>query len=1285
MNSIADFGAALASLKARSGFSLSQLAGATATRPGAGGLGRSTLNGYFKGRHLPQQGVVREFRLLLRELGVEDSARLAEWWATVERLRRRSCDSSPTAGNPYQGLRSFDVGDAARFFGRQALTARLVQAVETGAGSGRPVVVVGPSGSGKSSLLRAGLLTGAAEDRWRHVVMTPGGAPLDELAARFAAWTRHAPESALAGLRVRPSAFGNLVRGGHDAEPSARRCLLVVDQLEQLFVGEVEEAERRAFFAAVWSVAQTGAVVLGLRADFYGHVLRYPAPAAAVQADQVVVPPMSEPELRAVIVEPARTAGFDVDDGLVELLLRDLSPNSAPELGIAHEQGALPLLSHALRVTFEVAMARDERSLGIDAYRSTGGMRRAIADTAESIYRELDHDARCVARQVLLRMVHVDDGAVDTRRVVDRQELAGQRPDAEAEAIDDVLEAFIKQRLLTAHDSTMQISHDALLRAWPRLSGWLDDDRVGRRVHRRLTLAARYWRDNGATDDDLYQGATLDTALCWAAESDHQAALNPLERDFLTAGVRRKDAEQAASRRRVRLKYQFVSAALVMVVIAAAAVLYARRTWEDTEHQARLTRSRDMAAKSVRLRQSDTSLAAELAAAAYRTAPTVEARSALLDSSALPIAARHRGRGGSTNVLAATKTLIATGAKNGAVALSHVRPRTPVGPVLDLGSRVVAVAISDDDRLLTAVAEDGTARLWNIGAPDEPVEVARLAGPSGAVASAAFSPDGRLLAIGGGDAVTRVWDTADTTRHLTLSGPGGAITGVAFAPGGRTLAVGSRDRTVHLYDLAAPDRSPPVRLRGPEGAVFSVAFGPDGRTLAAATSADRAVYLWDVADPAAPVPLGTLTGPESWVDYVDFSPDGSRVVAGSSDQKLWEWDVRTRAVAGVYPHPGVAHMVRYLDEHTVLTLTEDGMMRTWTVPGPSVGGFGDTVFTVEFTRTGQYAVVGTGGRGNQVHALDMSAPDLPVRLEAPFARADVPGRFRGRVALDDENHLLAAGTDDGTIELWSVGTPAGRTPAHRIADAATAGRSHVTGLDFRPRGADLAVATADGVVTLLNVADHRNPRQSAVVRESGSALNEVRFSPDGALMATGSDDGNAYLYAVGDPSGPRLLAALPAGDAATSVAFDAGSTTLAVASAAHDNVQLWDIRTPTTPARVAQPLAGPVADIYRIAFNPARDQLAIGSVDGTIGFWDVRDPAEPEHKATVTAAGGAVMSIGYSPDGGVIAAGTRDANIRVWRTDPESTIRWICDTTGEHITEGEWEQLLPRTTYTPAC
>lgn len=387
--------------------------------------------------------------------------------------------------------------------------------------------------------------------------------------------------------------------------------------------------------------------------------MQYPQLADLLQRAQVIVEPMTEAQLREVIVEPACSAGLELENGLVELLLHDTA------------RGTLPLLSHTLQTIVELARQDDPRAatIGVAHYRAAGGVQGAIAKTADIAYESLTAAKQTVARHLFLRLVKIDDSTADTRRRVTFDELLDGRSDVQADDWTDVLDVFIKRRLLTADAQTVEISHEALLVAWPRLKSWVADDRVGHHIHGRLTTAARAWRDDGRPLESLYRGGVLATALEWAGEPGSHEAPNPLEREFLAASVDDQSARSAAERRRIRRGYQLVSVLMVLVLIAAGAGLYARQVTASADREARLALSRQTATKADQLREKDPALAAQLALASYAAAPTPEARSALLDSSAHPMPRRMRAIGGTTTVMASAGALIAVGTDTGRVQL----------------------------------------------------------------------------------------------------------------------------------------------------------------------------------------------------------------------------------------------------------------------------------------------------------------------------------------------------------------------------------------------------------------------------------------------------------------------------------------------------------------------------------------------------------------------------------------------------------------------------------------
>ena len=446
-------------------------------------------------------------------------------------------DDDPNACPPYKGLVAFEPEDRALFFGREELVAELVAR----AARSRFVAVVGASGSGKSSIVRAGVLPALREDGRSagdprpSLVMTPGARPLAELASGLSRSLGCSTSDALDRLIADPGALATLA---HERLGRDERLVLVVDQLEELFTQTRDEAERRQFVTAITRAASEpdGAVtvLVAVRADFYGHSSAYPELAAALDEGSTLLCPMEPDEIRAAVDRPAQLAGLHVEPGLTELIVRD----------VGDEPGALPLLSHALLETWK---RRERRTLTVAGYREAGGARGAIAQTAESVYQQLDPAEQLRARLVFLRLTQVGDGTEDTRRRVDRDELVAAKDGPEA---DRVLRRLADARLVTLDENTAEVAHEALIREWPRLQAWLDEDRAGRQLHRHLTHAAHDWDALGREPSELYRGPRLATTSAWLARDDNANAINALEADFVAASAARERSERAEARHR---------------------------------------------------------------------------------------------------------------------------------------------------------------------------------------------------------------------------------------------------------------------------------------------------------------------------------------------------------------------------------------------------------------------------------------------------------------------------------------------------------------------------------------------------------------------------------------------------------------------------------------------------------------------------------------------------------------------------------------------------------------
>ena len=480
----------------------------------------------------------------------EVAARLLELAAAVRR------EDAPAAGlPPYKGLYYFDEADAEWFFGREELTETLVNHVHTGLESKqRFLAVVGASGSGKSSAVRAGLISTL---RWRQpssgwpvYVITPTAHPLDTLAAGLQGEVRRGTtlRKFVDELVLRPQALNSAFKRIAE-ETGAAHALLVVDQFEELFTLCRSEAEQAAFVENLLTAALqpdgVAIVIIVLRADFYAHCARFDLLRQALSKHQEYIGPMTTIELRRAIEEPAQRGHWELEQGLVELLLHDVGADP----GHAPEPGALPLLSHALLATWQ---RRRGHRLTLSGYTASGGIRGAIAETAEAVFHDqLEPEQRVIARQIFLRLTELGDDSTtaDTRRRVSFEELA-PRPE-DREQVHEVLMTLADARLITTDQEAAEVAHEALIREWPTLRNWIHENREGLRLHRHLTEAAQEWESLGRDPGGLYRGARLAQALEWS--NYHRDDLNILETSFLEASQaleNQEAAEREAQRQR---------------------------------------------------------------------------------------------------------------------------------------------------------------------------------------------------------------------------------------------------------------------------------------------------------------------------------------------------------------------------------------------------------------------------------------------------------------------------------------------------------------------------------------------------------------------------------------------------------------------------------------------------------------------------------------------------------------------------------------------------------------
>lgn len=1197
---------------------------------------------------------------------VEDPAAIDAIAAAVEGRSVAAAHAFEVDGDicPYRGLDPFEEEHAAFFCGRDAFVDRLHAKVL----ASRLVTLVGSSGCGKSSIVRAGVVPRLRRSRppdvtWDVVSFTPGSAPYRRLARELVRWLE--PDARPTDVALRSDELGRRLELGEvrlDAfveeglrTSGADRLLLVVDQFEELFT-QAPSAVRPSFVASLLGQLRNAPVtgVLTMRADFYGLAIDVDRGLSdLMQAGIVNVGRLRRDELREAVEKPARLVGLSFESPLfVEKLLDD----------VGDEPGNLPLLEYAL---LELWRGREHRKLLEKTYAGVRGVTGAIAARAEAELAKLSESDQGRVRRVMTRLVHTSPTRSGLENTRQRASLVDLGDDAR-----DIVTAFSQPgvRLLvtgkddSGHD-TVEVAHEALIGAWARLKQWLAEDVELRLWRQRLEPSLDYWERDPAS---VLRGLALAEAEKWLTE--READLVAREIQFVRASLAQRDREAADAEERrdreIRTQRRWAivaSAGACVVALLAAAALYGYAASTRAMHAAQ---SRELAAAAMSQLAADPELSLALARHGRAVAATLEANTAVRQAVATLRASHVRtilgnphGGGVRSAAFSPDGVVLVTACEDGGVRtwnaasgafLGELLPRikgiayaaafdragvrivtahedgtalvwdaatrSPIAVLRGHAKKVRTATFSDDGARVVTGSEDGTARVWDAANGRDLAIVARH---DKAVRAAAFSRDGRFVVTASDDGTARVWDASVSKPPLATLLHGDAVNAVAFGADNLRVATGSVDGSARIWDWASGACMKEFRAGD---RIRTVAFGRDATWIATA-GVGRVVRIWSTM-PARPCdgrspepPLIELRGHRGEIHSASFDRDGARIVTASGDgsARVWDMEVSPGPLAFRAGDASLKSVAFAPPGDRFVTASDDGTARIW-----KLGDVGSPA-----------AVLGPAAVDE-----DRSASVSPASHGAAPPIEPHRGTVTSAAFAPDGSRVLTAGFD-ARVLLWDLarGVPSRTVGVH---DAVAYGAG------FSPRGERVVVATGDGKARVWDLA---TDAPVAVLEGHEGRVLSASFSADGEQVVTSGQDGTARVWSVRTS---RETAVLRGHEGWVHRAAFGPDGTLVVTAGQDGTARIWDAGT----GRELRRLEGHSDAVYDASFCPRGGYVVTASKDRTARIWDV---ASGRLESELTGHGGTVFGAAFSADCGWLVTVGGDGLVLIFGRP------WICN------------------------
>ncbi len=1104
--------------------------------------------------------------------------------------------------NPYRGLFAFREQDTAFFFGRTTFIAQLLKEMQQNV----LVSVIGASGSGKSSLVFAGLLPQLHLQQERLVIAArPGNDPFRSVAAVAVPILCH-EQSEVERLLEMNAMSERLQRGelrlfdvfeAIQRTAPERSLLVMFDQLEELYTLCRDDALRRRFLEALMELETAfrtsgiaGNILLALRADFLGKAVSFAPFAAHLQRSGLILAPMDVNDLREVIEAPAQKCGVAIEDGLTDRILQTISD----------EPGSLPLLQFALTQLWE---HRQGQTLTHAAYNAIGGVEHALAAYAEQVYHALTPDEQARAQHIFTQLVRPGEGTEDTRRLASSPEIGEENwtvavklADARLVVTNQKPPAASSAEMPSAPDGTVELVHEALISGWQRLREWLEADREFRMWQERLRVALRQWKNHQGDQSALLRGLPLAEAEIWMMKRLRQFGAEELR--FITASLRAHH-KLLWQRRIGRFAFAgLIGLSIFAFVLLRNDVVLQHRVADINQMNALLQSSRakflshdELASLLAGLRAG--SMAKRLNAPPFLGLQIVFNLREIADT----IRERNRLEGHSLSVeclaLSPDGTLAVSGSHDRVANVWHLPDGRLRYALQGHASGIRAAAISPDGKILATGGTDRSIRLWNLA---DGAALKTLVGHVGTVRSLDFSPDSKTLLSSGTDSLILIWNVERGSNTRILTGHAETVTIARYSHDPNVILSASEDATIKIWDAVSGKET--ATLRGHTGQVWDMALHPDGAIIATAGE-DRTIKLWNLQTSAE---IMTLRGHTDAVRSLAFSPDGELLASGSD-----EFDCTIR----------------------LWNVADGKEIEQWKGHYNSVG-------QLRFTPDGSMLVSGSDDHTIKLWQRREPHEAYALRSQHQLVKS---------VAFHPQRPLLAAGNADGTVTLWNL---TDNREVRTFEGHLGAARS----VAFSPDGRLLASGGHDASINLWNLDSMTEER---TLTGHGKIIRSLSFSPDGALLASGSEDHTVKVWNVA--TGELLHTLYGHQDRVPAVAFSPNGKWLASASE-DQSIRLWD----AAQGRELQIFSGHRVAVRALAFSPDSRILASGSGDNTIKLWDIATGKEINtlkgHSRTLT-------SLVFIQKGKALVSGSQDQTIKIWDVEHGEELATLRGHTGQ--------------------